>query len=94
MSHVALLKRRGGEEQRSLHPADSAVPTWLSRSSAPCAAGAPVALPDGSEGVGVARLGWCLSPGNFGNRTGLLTAVSDWQELYSAHFPCDDAGEW
>lgn len=52
-----LVKRRGGEEQRSLHPADSAVPTWLSRSSAPCAAGCPpVALPDGSEGLGL--LGW------------------------------------
>lgn len=56
MSHVALLKRRGGEEQRSLHPADSAVPTWLSRSFAPCPAGAPVALPDGSEGLGL--LAW------------------------------------
>lgn len=53
----ASVKRRGGEEQRSLHPADSAVPTWLSRSSAPCAAGCPsVALPDGSEGLGL--LAW------------------------------------
>lgn len=53
-----LLKRRGGEEHKIPAPADSAVPTWLSRSSAPCAAGRrpSVALPDGSDGLGL--LAW------------------------------------
>lgn len=64
------------------------------------AAAPPPALPAAHRlHCRTAARGWGCWPGlvlegSFGNRTGLLlVAVSDWQELYSAHVPCDDDGD-